>query len=277
MDTRFWGPSGWRLLHLITFCADKLPMEKVRCFLKNLPFVLPCKFCRASLTDYYAADPIPDKAKDLAFWMYRIHNRVNGKLREQKLLDSPNPEWSEVKKLYSDWIKAPCVSRRMLGWDFLFSVAFTTPCPQVKTSPMPDAPPIESLTTVELRNRWGVITNEERYPRIQQWWDTLPYILPFASWRAAWKASIHSVPDVRNGRKHVTSWLYNAEKAVCAALKEVTPHDSFSGLCSELSTYSSGCGKRSKRTKTCRAIKSYARKSLKLRRSKKYKAVGGFL
>ena len=277
MDTRFWGPSGWRLLHLITFCADNLPMEKVQTFLKNLPFVLPCKFCRASLTDYYAADPIPKTPEQLPHWMYRIHNRVNGKLREQKLVDASNPEWPEIRKRYSEWIKAPCISRRMLGWDFLFSVAYTTPCLQVKTSPMPDAPPVESLHTPELRNRWGVITNEERNSFIQEWWNVLPLVLPFESWRTAWKTTIKTKPEVTRGRKHVTSWLYNTEKAMCAALKESSPHDSFSGLCSELSTFSSGCGRRSKRTKTCRAIKSNARKSLKTRRTTKYKAIGGFL
>ena len=59
MDTRFWGPSGWRLLHLITFATSDIDNDHLQLFFRNLPYVLPCKFCRASLTDYYAVDPIP--------------------------------------------------------------------------------------------------------------------------------------------------------------------------------------------------------------------------
>jgi hypothetical protein len=136
MDTRFWGPSGWRLLHLVAFAAPSLPQKALQTFFEELPYVLPCKFCRASLTDYIAADPIPTAAKDYAEWLYRIHNRVNGKLRDQKLLEVPDPKWDEIKKQYTEWLKAPCTKRRLIGWDFLFSVAYTTPCPAVPTAPM---------------------------------------------------------------------------------------------------------------------------------------------
>ena len=269
MDTRFWGPSGWRLLHLISFAAGDLSQQKLRVFFENLPYALPCKFCRASLTDYYAADPIPDDPTDMAKWLYRIHNRVNGKLRDQKLLEAKNPTWDEIEKRYRDWLAAPCSARRMIGWDFLFSVAYTTPCAQVATSPMPDAPPIEALTTPALRNRWGLITNKERIPFIVEWWAALPYVLPFQEWRDAWKRAVDGAPPVGKGRKAVTSWLYAAENAMCAALQESAPHGSFTGLCSELSAFSSGCGKRTtKRMKTCSAVKSHARKTMTRRRKK---------
>ncbi|NDA64895.1 MAG: hypothetical protein EBX50_23145 [Chitinophagia bacterium] len=119
MDTRFWGPSGWRLLHLVAHAAPSLPATQLHEFFSNLTYVLPCKFCRSSLTDYYTADPIPSKAADYAHWLYRIHNRVNGKLRDQKLLKTADPSWETVKKRYKDWLAAPCVKRRMVGWDFL--------------------------------------------------------------------------------------------------------------------------------------------------------------
>ena len=277
MDTRFWGPSGWRLLHLITFVADQLPQTKLYDFFRLLPFVLPCKFCRASLTDYYAVDPIP-KGQPHAYanWLYRIHNRVNGKLRDQKLLEAQNPTWKVVEARYKELAAAPCTRRRMIGWDFLFSVAFTTPCPSVPSSPMPSAPPVSEIHTPELRNRWGVISREERLPYIQEWWDVLPAVLPFAEWRNAWDST--QKPQVRKGRRAVTTWLYKAEKQMCAALKEDTPHSTFTGLCSELSTFSSGCGSaKKKRVKTCRAVKSHARQTLKQRRRGKYRATGGFL
>lgn len=278
MDTRFWGPSGWRMLHLVSFAAPQLPKTHLVRFFKNLPFVLPCKFCRASLTDYYASDPIPDDPRDYAHWLYRIHNRVNAKLRDQKLLETPDPLWEDVEKLYTAWLSAPCSSRRMIGWDFLFSVAYTTPCSAVHTSPMPGVPPLHALHTPELRNRWGVISREERVPYIRDWWLSLPFILPFREWRDVWKKHVSNVPNVYRGRRSIVAWLYNAEKTVCKHLQEKTPHNSFTGLCNELHTFESGCGKtRNLRTKTCRAIQSNARKTLKQRRSIQYKAVGGFL
>jgi hypothetical protein len=275
MDTRYWGPSGWRLLHLISFKAEELRRDKLHIFFKNLPYVLPCKFCRASLTDYYLTDPIPAIVDEFPYWLYRIHNRVNAKLRDQKLLETSDPKWSDVKKRYTEMINSDCIRDNIIGWDFLFSVAFTTPCPSVKSAPMPDAPPIEVLFTPLLRNRWGVITRDERLIFIKEWWDTLPYVLPFKEWRKAWRTNVPEVPSLLKGRKAITSWLYAAENALC--VKKEVIHESFTGLCSELKTFSSGCGKRSKRIKTCRAIKSHAKKTLKTRRVEKYKATGGFL
>jgi hypothetical protein len=277
MDTRFWGPSGWRLLHLVAHAAPSLPQADLHAFFELLPYVLPCKFCRASLTDYYAADPIPTKAADYAHWLYRVHNRVNGKLRDQKLLKTPDPSWDEINKRYKDWLAAPCVKRRMVGWDFLFSVAYTTPCPAVPTAPMYGAPPPAALKTPALRNRWSLIRREERIPFMARWWRLLPKVLPFAEWRTAWQKVVPAAPSLARGRKAITAWLYAAEKAMCAALKEDLPHDSFTGLCAELNTFSSGCGKRSRKAKTCRSKKTTARKTLKTRRTSKYKAVGGFL
>lgn len=277
MDTRFWGPSGWRLLHLVAFAAPDLPQVALRTFFEELPYVLPCKFCRASLTDYFAADPIPTKASDYAQWLYRIHNRVNGKLRDQKLLEVQDPTWNEINTRYSDWLKAPCTKRRLIGWDFLFSVAYTTPCHEVPTASMEGAPPVATLKTHALKNRWAVISREERLPHMAAWWRSLPRVLPFKEWRDAWNRVVPAAPSLKKGRKAITSWLYAAEKAMCTALKEDLPHDSFSGLCAELSTFSSGCGKRSRKAKTCRSKKSSVKKSLRFRRTQKYKAVGGFL
>lgn len=281
MDTRFWGPSGWRLLHMITFASDTLPTSSLRTFFETLPFVLPCKYCRASLTDYVGADPIPKHLGDvdaMSEWMYRIHNRVNGKLREQKLLDTPDPRWSEIRQRYQQWITAPCTTRRMMGWDFLFSVAFTTPSPRVASSPMPGAPPKTAIPTPALQNRWNLLSREARLPFLRTWWSSLAAVLPFQEWRTAWEHGLqeHGEPPLSRGRKAMTAWLYRMEKSVCQSLQESIPHDSFEGLCSELETFSSGCGK-SKKSKTCRATKRTARQTLKKRRRSTYRATGGYL
>ena len=163
----------------------------------------------------------------------------------------------------------------MIGWDFLFSVAYTTPCSAVASSPMPGAPPTSA--TPELRNRWGTISKTERLKYMTIWWNTLPHVLPFKAWRVAWNTHVPKRPSLDHGRRAVTLWLYKAEKAMCNALKETAPHNTYSGLCAELATFSSGCGKRNLKAKTCRAVKKHARNTLKTRRTRKYRAVGGFL
>ena len=277
MDTRFWGPSGWRLLHLISFQAKHMNKSKIDMFFKNLPYVLPCKFCRASLAEYYESDPVPSNANDYPKWLYRIHNKVNDKLRNQKLLDIENPKWHDIEKRYTKWLETPCSKQSMIGWDFLFSIAYTTPCPVVHSSPMPNSPPIQSMSSPEERNRWGVISRSERLPYIQAWWDALPYVLPYKEWTKAWNEVVPDTPPVENGRREVTAWLFKAEKALCQKLNEEAPHNSYSGLCSELRTFSSGCGKRIVAVKTCRATKRVAKHTLKKRRASMYKATGGYL
>ena len=98
MDTRFWGPSGWKLFHLITFEADHRTTSEHSVefanFFETIPYILPCKFCRASLTDYYRQHPYQINGKmnlklDLKKWMFTIHNCVNGKLRKQGFILRP--------------------------------------------------------------------------------------------------------------------------------------------------------------------------------------------
>ena len=217
------------------------------------------------------ADPIPEVSDEVAEWMFRIHNRVNGKLKEQKLLDAPNPRWPEIRVRYEAWIAAPCTKRRMLGWDFLYSIANTTPSATTKSTPMPGTPTNTMIPI--LQNRWNTMTAKARLPYLKEWWSLLGDVLPFGEWRAAWSTAIkkQGVVPLEKGRRAVVAWLYRMECSVCAYLKETTPHNSYEGLCSELATFSSGCGK-SKRSKTCRATntKAKARATLRQRRRGKF-------
>lgn len=275
MDTRFWGPSGWRLLHMVAFQAPNLNSKAVHTFFETLPYVLPCKFCRASLSDYIASDPIPTNTDDYAKWLFRIHNRVNGKLREQKLITTKDPSWLEIKQHYTDLLNKPCTETTMKGWDFLYSVAYTTPCPSVISSPMPDAPP--DIDTPELRNRWGTMLRAERIPYLEAWWNTLNKILPFKRWRDAWD-SLPTRPTTAKGRGDLTRWLYKAEQHVCKMLKHSAgSHTNYFQVCKELNTFSSNCGKQKVKVKTCRTSKKHARTTLKNRRKSTYKHTGGFL
>jgi hypothetical protein len=164
----------------------------------------------------------------------------------------------------------------MIGWDFLYSVAYTTPCKDVTSTPIPGAPP--SITTPELKNRWNTMTINERIPKLKAWWSSLPHVLPFPIWQKAWRKTVPRIPQLQCGRKDVTEWLYRAEKAMCQELEENIPHESFDGLCNELNAFASGCGKiKTHKVKTCRAKKTLKRKILDRKRTRKYMATGGFL
>jgi hypothetical protein len=121
IDTRFWGPSGWQLIHYIAF-ESKNPQE----FLLGIKDVLPCKFCRESTTKFTHEIPM---IKDTGKWAYELHNMVNHKLRTQckddpSVIDpGPDPSFEEVKQKY----ESMKLKGHILGRDFLFSIAGNYP------------------------------------------------------------------------------------------------------------------------------------------------------
>jgi hypothetical protein len=255
MDTRFWGPSGWRLLHLITFTYDPATQkEGVRELFQMLPYVLPCKFCRSSLTQYMEREPLEpalESKATLTRWLYTIHNHVNAKLRSQGLLKDKNPSFSAVKKVYEDRVAAGCVRTEFEGWDFLFSIAENHPLSIAakNSSPIPDAPQIAQ--TPEERNKWNMMSPAERLLYYKRFWVSLDIALPFESWRAAWKTC--SLPEVAlQTRSSTVKALW---KTRCCMERELdlVNREEFDHLCKRLANHRSGCG-RKKRARTCRRI-----------------------
>jgi len=269
MDTRFWGPSGWRLFHLsVTTPLKGRDFTNIKKFYQLLPFVLPCKFCRQSLTKYYKNRPLPNSYSKMNRWLYDIHNDVNEKLRSQKLLKEPNPTFEKVQSDYMKWSESPCASSTILGWDFLFSIANTTPSKHLSSTPIVDAPLI--LDTPELRNEYNTMKYNERIPYVQEWWNLIKTVFPYEPWRNAWikGENQYGLAPVNKGKKAVLEWLFNIQKIVCKTMMEETPYNSFNGLCKEVSLFSSGCGKaKTKATKTCRAKKLVARETLRRNRN----------
>jgi hypothetical protein len=96
MDTRFWGPSGWQLFHLISFRSPN-PQE----MLLMIKDILPCKFCRESTKQFNHELPMK---KYTGRWLYELHNKVNNKLRTQCADDpavinpGPEPSFEEFKQ-----------------------------------------------------------------------------------------------------------------------------------------------------------------------------------
>jgi len=108
MNTAFWGKSGWQFLHTLTFIYPESPTfgdkVKMRDFMNSLGFILPCKYCRLSFINYTNTLPIDNylESRELLIeWLYKIHNKINRKLRLQGFCEHPNPELSSVYNHYT--------------------------------------------------------------------------------------------------------------------------------------------------------------------------------
>jgi hypothetical protein len=278
MDTRFWGPSGWKLIHLVA--AAPVPKQRVAAILEwfhLLEYVLPCKYCRASFHDYIRLQPLTADimADPTAFsrWAFDIHNRVNSKLRGQGLLETPDPEWATIRDYYATQQKGLCDGSPLLGWDFMISVAFTTPAADYTPVPMPDAPePATDWTSLDpaTRNRYNLLTRAERMPYLKRWWRLIPAILPCEAWRRAWSHAVRTVgqPPLQNGREAVLRWMWRIESAVCRDLRCPVPHSCVAAMKREAAAFESSCGS-SRRGNTCRTRKKSQRRLVHTRRARK--------
>jgi hypothetical protein len=242
MDTRYWGPSGWRLLHLISF--SQVPKRADVCaFFNTLAFVLPCKYCRYSFSENISKDPI--EANDsIPRWLWRMHNKVNAKLRGQRLCRSADPSFQSVQRIYEERLESGCTRTIFEGWEFLFSVAEAHPLSRQGRSSVPiQGHPVEVTTDLE-KNKWNLLTPDERMVYYNRFWELLPAVLPFKEWSAIWRAGIPGT------RKELLKHLWGTRCDMEAKL-ELLNSTSYNSLCKELKHYRSGCAT-SLRGKTCR-------------------------
>lgn len=249
MDTKYWGPSGWKLLHLITFAGDA-NKENLHAFFTSLPFVLPCKYCRASLTEYMVKHSLDAALNNgtLAKWLWTIHNEVNAKLRSQRLHVEDNPSFSSVKKIYTERAKAPCTRTKFEGWEFLFSIVENHPFSRqaLHGSSLPGAEALGADAPIEEKNRLNALKPDERLDQFQQFWEVLPHVLPYREWREVWE----KCETDWSSRAASLKTLWSIRCRMESALQLLNRTD-YSSLCKELRTHRSGCNK-SVRAKTCR-------------------------
>jgi len=276
MDTRFWGPSAWCLFHLIAAEKRHSDPKAVATWFGLMEFVLPCKFCRASFHDYIELQPLTAVAltnrDKMSRWMYDIHNRVNGKLRGQGLLTKPNPTWSSIRERYLEKLRKieDGTDAAFVGWDFLSSIANSTPARDYKIVPMPNADEISEKDNIYVKNRYNLLTRQERLKILALWWMLIPAILPSADWRVAWSAAIEKfgAAPLTGGKAAMMNWIWRLEESVCGSLKCPTPHSSCQDLKSEVGAFESDCGKKVKpKSKTCRSQKSRVRSKVMTKRA----------
>jgi len=285
MDTRFWGPSGWKLLHSISY-TYKYSLESSIAysnFLKTIPFILPCKYCRSSLIDYYKEYPFQifighySNQTDRSFlddggimnpqlnvpkWMFTIHNCVNNKLRKQGLYIHSNPSYSEVEKHYAIVCKQPWNVQLMQYWDFLFAVGYNHPKNTHRDStPMPDCPSgIKHSKDKCEKNKWNVLSLKDKIIWYRRFWAYLPAVLPVEI-ALHWKEAEAKHPLNLRSRKTILSWLWNMR-----CMLDNTFKDPYTSICKKISFYSSDCA-----GITCRKKRKVHKiqKTLKIKKTQK--------
>ena len=269
MDTRFWGPSGWRMLHSITFAYEPDKQKNaMRHFFEILPFVLPCKYCRANLVEHYEKLPLEPALKNketLSKWLYDIHNLVSAKLRSQGQTVPDAPSFSLVKAHYEEQLAQGCSKTYFPGWEFLFSIVESHPLSKSEQPrPFPDAPPKHTLKTKEELLQWNYLSGPCRFNYVCRFWRLLPEVLPFSEWRTIWKeSSKECCQKTWESKADSLRALWKTRKAIeerLELLNRTTYHD----LCKVLQYYKSGCSyKQNKQTKTCRRLRRTTRKHRK--------------
>jgi len=252
MDTRYWGPSGWKLLHSITFSYEENLKDNYKEFFELIAYVLPCKFCRKSYSEYILKDPVNVSSKEsLTKWLWRIHNKVNEKLRSQGLCNYSDPPFSIVKKLYEEKLHQGCSKVHFEGWEMLFSIMEAHPLSKLSLGSKPFDINVD-VNTPLLRNMYNTMTTDEKLVYFNKFWLSLPNVLPFKEWRVLWNKYDVDIKNY-NTRKESLKNLYNIRCRLETDL-ELQNKTKFSSLCKELRSYKSGCNK-SKRSKTCRKKK----------------------
>lgn len=244
MDTRYWGPSGWRLFHLL-LANPSLDRKKAEDFLEVLPYVLPCKWCRYGLSTHMEELPISEAA-NLEKWMWQIHNKVNRRLKKPE----PYPTFASVHEVYADRLEYGCTRTEFPGWEFLFSVLKDHPL-QRGNVPIPDHPPLETLKTDAEKNMWNVL-GERRFHYWVLFWKRLVDVFPFAEWKEAWTWSSDPETWVNSTKAMGALWKIRCEfESKLELLNKTTYRD----LCNDLTFYRSGCATRSNRSRTCRRLR----------------------
>lgn len=109
MDTKKWGVRFWLSIHFISY-----PYPNKQCdpkyydiFFESLGNVLPCIYCRNSYKGFCHELPYKhflldcdNDSKEIFYWTYLIHNKVNDKLRDQGNNVDPNPPFKKVLNKY---------------------------------------------------------------------------------------------------------------------------------------------------------------------------------
>lgn len=240
----------------------------MRQFFEVLPFVLPCKYCRANLAKHYETLPLEPalaSRKTLTRWLYEIHTLVNVTLQKQGIRVADTPPFETVNEIYHQRLKYGCTTTTFPGWEFLFSIVETHPLTS-QDAAIPNAPPLDQLNPTDHHEllKWNYLSKQCRFGYMCRFWSLLPKVLPYPEWREAWKTSCKEFcNEIWTSKPKSLRTLFKLRKDFEAKL-DLLNRTTFHDLCNDLKFYKSGCGSaRFATTRTCRRLR---RKTMRLPR-----------
>jgi hypothetical protein len=196
MDTIFWGPDCWKLLHNITQNYPTKPSvfikQKYKEFFINLKNILPCVYCRKSLNTFMEELPIDNflkSKKDICLWLYLIHNKVNDKLRSGGQTVSKNPKFESIYRRYQNQLKnINSKKKHVPGIDFMYSIVFNY--------------------VFSRDNR-----SNKCYKEYVSFFNNLKYVLPFKHFKTIYKKYLQKYPINKNICNNVFKlWMFGLEE-----------------------------------------------------------------
>ena len=120
MLTSVWGPAQWHFLHTMSFNYPVKPTPEDKRhymdYVKNLQYVLPCKYCRMNLTNNFKKKPLQmcDMASRETFsrYIYELHETVNKMLKKKS-----NLSYCDVRERYEHF-RSRCTDEKPKVFNF---------------------------------------------------------------------------------------------------------------------------------------------------------------
>lgn len=120
MLTSVWGPAQWHFLHTMSFNYPVKPTledkKHYMDYVKNLQYVLPCKYCRMNLTNNFKKKPLQmcDMASRETFsrYIYELHETVNKMLNKKS-----NLSYCDVRERYEHF-RSRCTDEKPKVFNF---------------------------------------------------------------------------------------------------------------------------------------------------------------
>lgn len=234
MDTRFWGPDGWRLFHSIVVGyptnPTKLDKQIYQQFFESVGYVLPCIYCRNSFNQYIKELPLEnwlDSRIQLSKWLYQIHHKVNQKLLNQGLYVDLNNDFNKIHQHYLEYVKQINQNKckDIPGWDIIYCILFNYPLQKDKIDPI-------------------------RHQQYIVFFNTLSYVIPFQKFRNIYREYLRNNPlENQMNRRLLKLWGYQLEQHYCQQIMLDCP--SFKERCYSIELFRAGCNGKNDPKPTC--------------------------
>jgi len=196
MDTLFWGPDCWKLLHNITQNYPINPTtynkKKYKIFFNSIHSILPCVYCRISFKLFTKELPIDnylDTKTKLCKWLYLIHNKVNNKLRREGQNIPKNPSFKSIYSKYECELNHYNIKpMKTPGIDFLYSIVFNY-----------------SFSNDNL--------NKKSYTDYIHFFKSLKYVIPFKYFKTVYSSYIKEFPISKNVCNDIFKlWIFGLDE-----------------------------------------------------------------